>query len=329
MNIPDIYHFIWIGNSKPYFLTIAIQSVLLRCKGAQVILWTDNLEDKPDLLENDRFTLRKIDFEELAGRLDQEAKDLYYEIFEIAGSKSSLENTRPLERSRSNLLRYMILYIYGGVYLDADTLVLKDLAPLNRTNTAYFGKENSVWPIVKRGNPLHRFIWAPLLEVVRFIASNVQSGYKWNRLYRWLCGSSENNAVLGFTSKHNYLRESFKFISTMDRAEILRPLRLGPFLFQRMAKIYTGNDFTCYPEIYFYPYGPLISQHFFRTRRDAEQVANYMVSEKTHVLHWGASTKFLKQYTRERLLQSSKESVFHLLCHQVITEYEARYSKKI
>lgn len=331
MRIPDLYHFIWIGDQKPYFLTIAIQSVLLRCKGSRVILWLDNVDDDSGEIKslgekNKRFSTRRIDFEELAAQLDAQTSRLITEIFQIVGSKSNLKNTRPVERSRSNLLRYMILYIHGGVYLDADTLVLKDLSTLNAVSTAYFGKENSVWPIVKRNNPLHRFIWAPLLEAVRFVAVRLSFGYRLNSIYRFLCSSSENNAVLGFTRQHNYLLECFKYISGMERAEMIRPLRLGPFLFQRVSRIYDKTDYKCFPEIYFYPYGPLISQHFFKKRRNVQAVARYMISDQTYVLHWGASTKFLKKYTRNKLLNSSQNSVFLYLAKQVVDEYEKIYS---
>lgn len=326
MTIPNLYHFIWIGNDKPYFLFVAIQSVLLRCKESNVILWTDTPDEASpqiDLLKkNNRFVMHQIVFEKLTNQLDPKTQLLFSEILKIAGSKSSLENTRPIERSRSNLLRYLILYMYGGVYLDADTLVLKDMAPLNRTSTAYFGKENSIWPIVKRKNLIHRFIWAPLLEVFRFLLTQLSFGYKLNRVYQFFCSSFENNAVLGFTQQHNYLLKIFEYISTLDRTEILRPLRLGPFLFQRVSKIYKEDDFLCYPEKYFYPYGPLISQHFFRRRKHVEKVINYMISDQTYVVHWGASTKYLKKYTKEEIMEASETSVFNKLCSQVILEYE-------
>lgn len=326
MNIPNLYHFIWIGNSKPYFLILAIQSVLLRCKESRVFLWVDNMEDDSEglqlLKKNNRFSVQGIDIKELTEQLSKELKPLFLEIFDIAGSKSNLVNTKPIERSQSNLLRYLILYIHGGVYLDADTLVIKDLAPLRSASTAFFGKENSVWPIVKRHNPLHRFIWAPLLEVFRFFACKLPFGYRLNSIYRFLCSSSENNAVLGFAKQHNYLLKSFEFIAGMDKSEIIKPLRLGPFLFQRVSKIYRGADYKCYPEIYFYPYGPLISQHFFKKRKKTKTVADFMVSDRTYVLHWGASTKFLKGYTRDKLLKEPETSVFTFLSNQVITEYE-------
>lgn len=329
--IPNHYHFIWIGSEKPYFLILAIESVLLRCADAEVILWTDNPEDDSEgmllLSENSRFSVRKIVVEELFGALQPDIREKLSEIFAIAGTKSNIQNTRPIERSRSNLIRYLILYQFGGIYLDADTLVLQDLSPLRQASSAFLGKENSIWAIIRRHNPLHRFIWAPLLEVIRWIAVQLPAGYKMNKLYRIMCSSSENNAVMGLCAEHDYLDACFRFIASMDRTEIIRPLRLGPFLLQRLAQKHTFSDVITYPERYFYPYGPLISQHFFRKRSNAQKVADYMIDRETYVLHWGASTKFLKTYTRPVLEQLGASSVFSLLANQVITEYETNYSR--
>ena len=327
--IPHHYHFIWLGKEKPYFLIIAIQSVLLRCSEAKVTLWADTPEKESpglkDLLNNQRFGLEVIDVETLALQLPEGIiRSQVQEILQIAGTKTSLHKTSPIERSRSNLLRYMILYLHGGVYLDADTIVLKDLEKLNNAHSGYIGKENSVWAITRRSNPLHRYFWAPLLEVVRWLAVQFPGGYRWNAFFSAMCGTSENNAVMGLTPFHPYLEKCFEYISGMTKEEIVRPLRLGPFLLQRVAQKFKDLEIKSFPRKYFYPYGPLISQHFFRPRKNAQKVAQNMIAPETHVIHWGASTKVLKTFDRETLIQKQNESVFTYLCNEVIREYEAQ-----
>ncbi|MBV6645852.1 MAG: hypothetical protein KI790_10405 [Cyclobacteriaceae bacterium] len=324
--IPKVYHFIWLGSRRPFFLIAAIKSVLVRCQDAKVILWTDddtNLHHIESLIKDLRFSLREIDMKKLIEAIpDEFIKTRVNEILNIAGTRSSMQKTNPVERSKSNLVRYLILLKYGGVYLDADTLMIKDFDMLLQESSGIIGKENSIWPIVRRRNPLHRLIWAPLLEVVRFLAVQIPVGYKWNALYRKMCSSSENNAVMAFTAGHPYLLKCFEYITSMRHEEIIRPLRLGPFLLQRVSKTYDRDDLTTYDEPYFYPYGPMISQHFFRKRRQVESVANYMVRPQTFVLHWGASTRSLGAYTEERIIAGNPKDVFSYLALKVLKDYE-------
>ena len=328
--IPNIYHFIWIGKEVPYFLILAIKSVLVRCPNSSVILWIDGLKSYSkeinDLLNVDGFAIKEININEMINSLeDANHKDLVERAFEIAGTKSRLTKTNPIERTRSNLIRYLVLIRFGGVYIDADTLVLKDLSALNNRTSGYIGKENSIWPILHRANPFHRFIWAPFLEVYRFFANAFPGGYRLNNTFKYLCGSSENNAIIGITPSHPFLKACFNRITTMPISDIIKPLRLGPYLFQQMIKSCPQSSITIYPEKYFYPYGPLISQHYFRKRKNAEAVRKYMISDETYIIHWGASTKELNSYKLEDVVESNTKSVFDLLATEVISAFEEKY----
>ncbi len=324
-SIPNHYHFIWMGPKKPYFLAVAIKSVLIRCDGAKVTLWSDrlDLDDFPEVIEsNIRFECKLLDTNQLIGELEEGVvKQVLTKNLGIAGTRSNTDKktvTKPIERSKSNLLRYLILYLYGGVYLDADTIVLKNLKPLLESNSGFIGNENSAWPIAKREQLFHRVIWGPILEIVRFIAIKLPIGYRLNPLYAYLSSASENNAVLGFTAHHNYLFECFVHISKMSKKEILKSLRLGPFLLQRVSKTYDHHDLTTYPPKYFYPYGPLISEHFFRKRKKITPVLDYMIDKDTYVIHWGASSKFLNEFSKQDILNNASESVFTYLESEVI-----------
>lgn len=328
--IPNIYHFIWIGKEVPYFLILAIKSVLVRCPNSSVFLWVEGLKayssEVNELLNIDGFEVKEIDITEMINSLEEvNQKELIEEAFKIAGTKSRLTKTNPFERTRSNLIRYLILIKFGGVYIDADTLVLKDLSKLNKRSTGYIGKENSIWPILLRSNPLHRFIWAPFLEVYRFLANTFPGGYKLNNNFKHLCGASENNAIIGLTPSHPFLKMCFDYITKMPIKEITKPLRLGPYLFQRVVKQYPEIDIKIYPEKYFYPYGPLISQHFFRKRKNAQSVLEYMISDETYIIHWGASTKELNNYRLEDTTKSDTRSVFDLLAAEVTSAFEEKY----
>ncbi|MEQ8580725.1 MAG: glycosyltransferase [Marinoscillum sp.] len=324
--IPNHFHFIWMGPKEPFFLIVAIQSVLLRCKGAKVTLWVDQ-DNNPSpeidtLKKNKHFSIRKIDLRHFVDQIEDETvKKVITDNFDIVGVKSNTakkQPTKPVERSRSNLLRYLILYLHGGVYLDADTIVLKDLKPLLDANSGFIGKENAAWPIAKREQLFHRIFWGPILEIVRFIAIQLPFGYRLNPLYAFLSSASENNAVLGFTAKHNYLFECFDYISKMDKNEIIKSLRLGPFLLQRVSRTYVKGDLNTYAPRYFYPYGPLISEHFFKKRKNVRPVAEYMIDDDTYVIHWGASSKFLNEFGKQDILKRATESVFTYLESEVI-----------
>jgi Glycosyltransferase sugar-binding region containing DXD motif len=117
------FHFYWRGpiSTKQAF---AIKSVLTTQRGhGEVCLWLDPEDGYPDRERNpilrslaDQISVRPFDAaEECRGT-------------PLEGRTELLEHESPLERA--NLFRLVGLYNHGGVYLDLDTMLLRDLSEL-------------------------------------------------------------------------------------------------------------------------------------------------------------------------------------------------------
>ena len=93
-----------------------------------------------------------------------------------------------------------ILANEGGVYLDTDTLTLKDFTPLRTENTAFCGAEHIALPSTVKDsrNPL---VWARagLLMAYRDLCRRRERGWQHFRRYEHLFSAVANNAVLAST----------------------------------------------------------------------------------------------------------------------------------
>ena len=106
MNIPKIIHQIWIGPNKKPDIWMNTWSVdyINKYKNYEYVLWND---------ENSKNILNKY----------PKIKEMFNSEKEYCG--------------KADMLRYLILYEYGGIYIDADSVWVndKDLTELiNKTN---------------------------------------------------------------------------------------------------------------------------------------------------------------------------------------------------
>jgi hypothetical protein len=119
----ELYHFYWSGpfTTKQAF---AVKS-LLATQGSrgEVILWLDAENGYPDHDENP--ILRS-----LAGEVSVRPFDPASDCIgtPLEGRTDLQQHPSPLERA--NLLRLATLFKYGGVYLDLDTMLIRDLGEL-------------------------------------------------------------------------------------------------------------------------------------------------------------------------------------------------------
>src|SRR6185295_10272918 len=76
----------------------------------------------------------------------------------------------------SDILRYLVLYREGGVYLDLDTITVRDLRPL-LVAPGFCGRERILVDaaVHRRGSPLRYFRTGPL-DAVRWICSRTERG---------------------------------------------------------------------------------------------------------------------------------------------------------
>jgi hypothetical protein len=316
IRIPAHLHFIWIGQQLPWFAKLAIQSAMQRVPQAQVTLWASHdLEADAHvgaLRAESRFDVRMLNDEALfAGAPSTLPVELLAHLF------ASL----PQPAARANLARLLVLARFGGVYLDTDTLTLRDLEPLYALG-AFCGLEHVVWPFeAKRGIHPYRLFGGPLRSLVRSVCVAAPHG---ERVFERVAGfyrTAANNAVLGFSAGHPFLLEALKKIATLSASERQTRFRLGTHLLQEMLA-QRGDALGVHqlPARYFYPLGPEISRHYLRPRQDAREAARRIVHTDTHVIHWYASVSELAHYDEARVLSERGQSVFAQLASDVLTE---------
>ena len=306
--IPDRYHFVWFGRQLPLFAQLAMRSVLVRNPGAELIAWHG-----PELSSEERAELssagiefRPIDVEGLiqtAGLADTGLLSYYRAL------------TQPA--ALSNVVRLLVLYAEGGVYLDTDTLTLKDLTPLRR-EAGFCGLEHILWPREKltKRSP---YFWTvgPALEVWRTVSSALAQGYRLHRRsLRWY-SQAANNAVLGFERHHPFLQAALQAIPRLPREDAQKRYRLGTHLLQQTLAE-RANEVTCFAPSYFYPLGPIASRHFFKERTDLDRVLPQVIRPETHVVHWYTSVSDLRSRDRKHIENRRDRSIYARLCAEVL-----------
>jgi hypothetical protein len=308
--MPNHVHFVWYGTGFPFMNRLAIESALAVCRPERVTLWhADPLGELPHLAPLRRwpaFETRRLESAALfpddpAGGLPAAALRRVYD-----GVSSPV--------ARSNLARAGVLHRHGGLYLDMDTLVLRDLAPLRRFR-GFMGTERVVWPGERKQRvDSYRLLVGPALSVLRWLAARAPGGE------RVLLGAARwyprevNGAVMGFAAGHPFLAYLLELSAGVPEREWGVPHRLGTHLLQHAVKHYAGGGLELLDTECFYPLGPVASAHYFRPKRDLEGVYRRVVSERTYAVHWYASVTALDGFGPEQIRREAGRTLFARLC---------------
>ena len=315
--IPARLHFVWIGKSLPLFAQLAMESALSACPDARVTLWHADALDRASgdaLPRSTRFELCTLDGPALFEGADPALPVALLE---------RLFSTLSQPAARANLARLLLLSRHGGVYLDTDTITLRDLAPLYALG-AFCGLEHVIWPLERRyGISPYRVIGGPLRGLVRDLCARIPRG---ERLFARLSRAyplAANNAVLGFTAGHPFLRLMLEHVSRLAPEELTRRYRLGTHLLQE-ALAQKGSELgvQALSPAHFYPLGPVISHQYFSPRAQLERDLARIVTPETYLVHWYASVSELMAYDAERLRRERDLTVFARLCERVLARRE-------
>jgi hypothetical protein len=310
--LPATLHFLWIGPRLPWFARLAIESALRRCPDAQIMLWASHALEQDEqtraLREFSAFQLQPLTERALFAEAPQELPlDLLARLFA----------TLQKPEARTNIARLLVLAQHGGIYLDTDTLTLRDLAAL-RGLGAFCGLEHVIWPLhLRYGVHSYRVLGGPLRGLVRSACARLPRG---EQLFRRLSGwywKAANNAVLGFTPRHPFLSHLLQRIAALPERERELRYRLGTHLLQE-ALAQKGDVLGVHQlaPSYFYPLGPAISQQYFRPRKDAPAAAAALISPETYVIHWYASVSKLSAYDRARVQRERDSTIFAQLAER-------------
>jgi hypothetical protein len=287
MSIPNRLIFIWFGKNFPYGNYLAMQSARRQCQPDEILL----LCDQPDAIRPHLGPAAEW----------PELKLLPADVSWFEDLPAGTETVRAIfEKSRhpptrANLLRLACLYRHGGIYLDFDTVTLRDLEPL-RHHSGFCGEEHLVLPLadLPRANP---FKWARagVLLALRDLFARLPSGWKTFRLFEGLFSSAANNAVLGAQAKHPLLTWCFQRIQDLPQNQWHRRYRLGTHLLQEAVASGCDPTFQALPPRAFFPLGPEVSNHWFRPGTAAHFLE--MAGSDTWVVHWynSVEARYLKQ----------------------------------
>ncbi len=285
--IPNRLIFIWFGDSFPWENIIAMRSAINTNSPDEVLLIHQGLSaDMPELAEF--FKLKFFRFVEADVSWFKNLPDegIAWELFQ--------ELTSPA--SRANLLRLAVLWKMGGVYLDTDTITIRDLTPLRQSHQGFIGVEPVALPreYYQSSNPL-RHIMVGLKFIWREFCARTPGGAKWFRYTEGWFHPSVNNAVIGSIPEHPMIKKAFETILTMDAETQRKRFRLGTHLMQDVTGNTSQENFEVFDSEYFYPLGPEISAQWFKKGTDTK--VREFCRPNTFVVHWYNSVerRFLKE----------------------------------
>jgi hypothetical protein len=281
--IPATAHFIWIGQEFPWLNWAALASAQQNGGFNRVVLHhSDDLSRAPWFR-----SLGQLDSLECS-RLNSEA------VLEQASGSKLVDRYRTLSApaARANVLRVALLLNHGGVYLDLDTVTVRSLTGLREQCAFFCGEERLAFPasLSRSRSP---FSWgaAYLRTAARDLARRSPAGVRWFARIRHLYPTAANNAVLGATAQHPFLRELCARMLELPANESRRRYALGTTLLQH-ALAETASTPSVHPPEVFYPLGPELSEHWFRL--DTRAALDDVISPATRVVHWYASVRTRK-----------------------------------
>jgi hypothetical protein len=273
--------FIWFGSRIPFGGLVAVRSAVRSCRGAEVLLLHEGLDPSSP-------GARAIEAEP-GVRLERAGVEWFRDLPGGGRIPRRLYEELPSATARSNLLRLAVLWKLGGIYLDMDTIVVRDLAGLGRRE-GFCGLEHVALPedLFRSLNPA-RWAAAGARLAAREACARMDRGVGIFRRMEHRYHLAVNNAVLGSRPLNPFLARTFEEVSAMPPGLRMRRWELGTHLLQRM----TGNRSVAGMDVlspgYFYPLGPEISVHWFR-RGSAARLGELLAPE-THVVHWYSSVE--------------------------------------
>jgi len=283
--IPNRYHFVWFGREFPYTHVLAIRSLARTCAPEAIVLHVS--EDLAGVAHFDEVAAevsvlgqRRLDIDRLLAGC---------EGFDVSALRSVYLDLYARKRwaALSDILRYLILWGEGGVYLDFDILAVRDLRPLLLSCQGFCGRERILVPAkVHRGRRWTSYLRTGPLDVIRLICSRTTAGIDGWKHIEHLYPAAINGAVLGLAPGHALAREALAAVPGLVPALERRRPAIGPDLLQDLIDGKQRTDMTVLDAPAFYPLGPTMAFHYFRKTNDVEAIARKVVTDATYVVHW-------------------------------------------
>jgi hypothetical protein len=247
-------------------------------------------------------------------------------LFAAAGSRGAalwaLFGQLSKPAAQANMVRAAILATEGGVYLDTDTVTLRDLGPLRARAGAFCGVERIALPYqVKASRDPAVWAAAGLRVGARELCRRLPEGWRWFRqIERWYPAAA-NNAVLGCAPGHPLALALLDgMLATPPERRLVR-FALGTHLLQRTLERpeIAAQVEICAPEV-FYPLAPEISEHWFRPC--SPPPLDEVLSPETLIVHWYASVRteaVIPRLSPEHVAANARSELFSALVSRALT----------
>ena len=281
--IPATAHFIWLGPTLPAIPWLAIRAASARGGFERVVLHGDDpalAQDPPvaALLNDERLRFQQVsDTSLFNGALRAGLGDAT--VAKLAALWPRLD----IPAMRADLVRLVVLWQVGGVYLDADAIVLRSFDEL-RKKPGFAGLERIALPDTVRSsrNP-GTWLKAGGLLAARDVLSRLAVGPKLFAAIERLYAPAVNNAILGACPGDAVIEAALREVAGMPVQQATTLYELGPRLLQRVTKNRSTDQFHIAPPVVFYPLPPEMSQHYFRPSDAA--IDRALLSEQTVAVH--------------------------------------------
>ncbi len=287
--IPNTAHFVWFGKHLPWAHGLAVLSAARRGGFERVFLHHEEELANDDvvaaLTAAPAVELRRLAPETLLGGINAFGRRLVA-VYQRLSTPAA----------RANMVRAAILAKEGGVYLDTDTITLREFTPLLDCGI-FCGTEHIVLPgsLYRRRHPLP-WIRAGLKLAARDLCRRLPNGWRTFRYIEKFYEQAVNNAVLGAEKGHPFCSTLLERMIEMDPRRQLVRYSLGTHLLQELVAEYRDPDLIVHPPPVFYPLGPEISQHWFR--HHPEPPPAEVFTPETICAHWYGSVRTVRLIPR-------------------------------
>lgn len=260
--LPSTAHLVWTGSTLAPVAWLTAVATLERAELERVVLHTETPELHDDVLVRDLarrgVEVRPLDLPALLRAVEVDGLDVARLLALVADLQQPA--------ARANLVRLALLEREGGIYLDTDAPPLRSLRPLLAL-PGFAGLEHVALPVrtLDSRSPLP-WLRAGALMAVRELCARGDAGERaFGRVERFF-DPSVNNAVLGAAPGNPTIARVLLAAAALPDDVARKRYRLGTKLLESVTQNRDSAAMTMLPPAAFYPYGPEMSWHLFRSR---------------------------------------------------------------
>lgn len=279
--IEKIAHFIWIGDELHWPYYYAIASAFDQGGYEQVIV-----HHTCYLRNNSAHQAFRCAYPQVKFNLFDVKNEVATVEAELSLNLMSVYNMLPTAAIQSDFLRTLIIYKYGGVYLDTDTLTLNNMQKIMVSHSCFLASEYIIFASQQhKYNPYH----AIFLRYLRLLIAVMPRGWKHFEKIQKLYTIALNGAIIGAPKRHPWLKHLLVAMSNMSKNRLSKSCQIGPRLLDREIKHSVAtNTVNIVPEKTFCFLPPIIARRWFLQKMDYQLVSSACAYP---IIHWYASNQ--------------------------------------